>query len=54
MVHGDAEGGADGILTAVALADGVLFLVVGVEVELEVVDNLAGFFRAVRPCAPGA
>ena len=35
VVHSDAEGGADGILAAVALADGILLLVVGVEVELD-------------------
>ncbi len=44
VVDGDAERCADCILTAVALADGILFVVVGGEVKLEIIDNLAGFF----------
>ena len=37
MVHGHTVGGADGILTAVALADGVFFIVVACEIEAETV-----------------
>ena len=41
VVYGDAEGGSDGILTAIALADGVLRIaIVGVEMELELVYDL--------------
>ena len=39
-VDGDAVGRADGILTAVSLADGVLLVVGDVHGELEGVDNL--------------
>ena len=42
MVDSDTERGADGILTAVALADRVFLLVVGGKVELEFIDNLTG------------
>ncbi len=45
MVDGDAEWCADCILTAVALADRVFFFVVCGKVELQFVDNFAGFFR---------
>ena len=41
MVYGHAVGSTDGILTTVTLADGVLLVVVCIEVELQVVDNLA-------------
>ena len=39
-IDGDAERRTDGVLAAVALADGVLHLDVGVEVELQAVDDL--------------
>ena len=42
MVNGDAEWGSDGILAAIALADGVFFLVLAVEIVLEVVHYLLG------------
>ena len=45
MVNGDAERRTDCILTAVSLADGILFLVLAVEVVLEFVHNLLGKFR---------
>ena len=45
MVHGDAEGSADGILTAVSLADAVLLVILAVEVKLQVVDDIAGNLR---------
>ena len=44
MVDGDAVGRAHGVLAAVALADGVLFVVGALEVELEAVHNLACLF----------
>ena len=43
VVHGDAEGGADGILTAIAATDGVLLVVLEHVVGFEHVHNLAGF-----------
>ena len=45
VVNGDAVRRADGILTTIALADRILLLVVGVEVEAQVVDNLASLLR---------
>lgn len=44
MVDGDAVRCSDGVLTAVAFADRVFLVVAGREIELEVVDNLAGLF----------
>ena len=44
MVNSDAIRSADGILTAVTLADSVFLLIVCREIKLEVVDNLAGLF----------
>ena len=44
MVDSDAIRSADGILTAVTLADSVFLLIVCREIKLEVVDNLAGLF----------
>ena len=44
VVDGNAEGGSDCVLTAVAFADGVFFVVAGCEVEFQVIHNLAGFF----------
>ena len=38
MIDGDAEGGANGVLTAVAFSDGVFFVVAGGEVKFEVVE----------------
>ena len=42
MVDGDAERRADGILAAIALADGVLLVVLTVEVELVHIHDLLG------------
>ena len=42
VVYGDAERRTDGILTAVAFADAVLFVILDVEVEFEHVDDFAG------------
>ena len=42
MVHGHAERGADGILPAIALADGILLIVLVGEVVLELVHHLLG------------
>ena len=44
VVNGNAEGCADGILPAVTLADGILFLVLAVEIEFHPVHDLTGFF----------
>lgn len=41
VVYGYAEWSTDGILTTIALSDRVLLVVLAVEVELQVVDNLA-------------
>ena len=45
MVYGDAERCADGVLTAVALAYAVFFVVVCGEVEFQVVHDFACLFR---------
>ena len=45
MVNGDAVRRTDGILAAIALADGVFLVVFAVEVELEVVHNFACLLR---------
>ena len=45
VIHGDAEGGADGILAAIAAADGVLLVVLEHVVRFEHVHYLAGFLR---------
>ena len=44
VVDGQANGGAQGVLTAVALADGVFFVVLGEETESKAVLDLAGQF----------
>ena len=44
VVHGDAERRADEVLAGVALADAVAFFVKHVEIVLQQVLNLAGFF----------
>ena len=41
VVHGDAEGGSDGILTAIAAADGVLLVVLQHVVMLEEIHDFA-------------
>ena len=45
MIHGHAVWSTDGILAAITLADRVLLVILAVEVELQVVDYLAGLFR---------
>ena len=45
VVDGDAHRRANSIRTTVTLADGVFLLVLAHEVELQTVDNLAGFLR---------
>ena len=45
MVHRHTERRADGILPAVALADGVLLVILAVEVEAQIADNLLGLLR---------
>ena len=45
MVHSDAERGADGVLTAVALAYAVLLVILAVEVKLELVDDISRYLR---------
>ena len=45
MVNGHTVRCTNGILTTVALANGVFLIVVCVEVELQVVHNLASLFR---------
>ena len=42
VVDGQANGGAQGVLTAVAFADGVFFVVLGEETEAKTVLDLAG------------
>lgn len=49
-VDGDTERSADGILTAVALADGILGLDMCCEVEFQLVLYFLGATLAVRPC----
>jgi len=44
VVDGQANGGAQGVLTAVALANGVFFVVLGEETESKAVLDLAGQF----------
>ena len=45
MVNGHAERRADGVLAAVALADGVLRIVLAVEIVLEIVHHLLSLLR---------
>ena len=44
MVYGHAERSANGILTAIALADRVFLVILAVEVEPKIIDNLACLF----------
>jgi hypothetical protein len=44
MVDGYTERRTDSILTAVAFADGVFFVVLAFEIELEVIDDGTGQF----------
>ena len=44
MIDGDAVGRSDGILSAIALADGVFLVVLAVEVEAQVVDDFTSLF----------
>ena len=45
MVYGDAERCADGVLAAIAFANRIFLLIVGVEIKLEVIDDFTGLFR---------
>ena len=45
VVDGDAERGSDGILATIALADGVLLVILVGEVVFELIDHLLGDFR---------
>ena len=44
VVNGDTIRSTDGILTTVTLTDRILFIVLTIEVELQVVDDFAGLF----------
>src|SRR5690606_26322074 len=45
VVNGYAEGRANGVLAAVALANAVLFLVIAVEIGFALVKKVPGYFR---------
>ena len=45
MIHSDAIRSTDGILTAITLTDAVLFIILAMEVELQIIHDFTRFFR---------